>query len=202
MNTITKSLMSNFLQSQEFPRGKESEDFEKFAAYSILRKVYGQEFDLDDILIGEGEDTGIDALAILVNGSLVNSIEDIQELEEKNNYLDVSYIFIQAKTSSSFDVSKMGTFCRGVEDFFLDTYKLRRNEKICHKLELHNFLMDRVISFSSNPQCMYYYVCTGYWDDSLQDQRNILENTKNVLTKASMFSHISYKICGANEINS
>lgn len=202
MNAITKSLMSNFLQSQEFPRGNEPEDFEKFAAYSILRKVYGQEFDLDDILIGEGEDTGIDALAILVNGSLVNSIEDIQELEEKNNYLDVSYIFIQAKTSSSFEVSNMGTFCRGVEDFFLGTYKLRRNEKICHKLELHNFLMDRVISFSSNPQCMYYYVCTGYWDDSLQDQRNILENTKNVLTKASMFSHISYKICGANEINS
>lgn len=193
--------MSSFLQSQEFPPQNDAEDFEKFAAYSILRKVYGHEFDLDDILIGAGDDTGIDALAIIVNGSLVNTIEDIKELEEKNNYLDVSYIFIQAKTSSSFDAAYMGTFCRGVEDFFLDTFKLRRNEKICHKVELHNFLMERVISFTSNPQCIYYYVSTGYWDDSLSDQKNILDNTKNVLTKASLFSNVSYKVCGANEIN-
>ena len=144
MNKITKSLMTSFLQSQEFPPQNDSADFEKFAAYSILRKVYGHEFDLDDILIGEGDDTGIDALAIIVNGSLVNSIEDIKELEEKNNYLDVSYIFIQAKTSSSFDVSYMGTFCRGVEDFFLDTYKLRRNEKICHKVELFTILHRKI----------------------------------------------------------
>lgn len=201
MNTITKSLMDNFIQSHEYVGLSESESFERFAAYSVLRKNFGQEFDLDDVLIGAGEDTGIDSLAIIVNGILVNSIEEIEDLLSRNKYLDISYVLVQAKTSGSFDAASISTFCRGIEDFFLDTYRLRRNDKIMQKRDIHNYLMQNVMKFSTNPRCLYYYVCTGYWDENLQDHKNILDNTKNVLTRASIFSHISYKACGANEIN-
>lgn len=201
MNIVTKSFIQAFLGSQELASTSDSEDFEKYAAYSVMRRVYGQEFNLDDVLVGGGADTGIDALGIMVNGALITSKEEIDDLKHRNKYLDITYIFVQAKISEKFETKEIATFCRGIEDFFLENYGLNRNEEIKQKAELSNYLFNNVIHFEKNPKCVFYYVTTGYWNDDDNDSKKVMEATKEALERSSMFSDIAYKICGSKEIN-
>ena len=79
MNIITESLVKDFLTENELPSQNESVDFEKFSVYSVARKYYSSEFDLSDIVVGSGADTGLDGIILIVNGMLVNSKEEIDD---------------------------------------------------------------------------------------------------------------------------
>lgn len=53
---------------------------------------------------------GIDGIAIIVNHKLVTSISEIEFQIQNSRVLDVNFVFIQAKTSSSFDNTLMLNF--------------------------------------------------------------------------------------------
>ena len=121
-------------------------------------------FDTADLVTGAGGDTGIDAIAILINGSLVTDSELVAELAKTNGYLDVTFVFVQAERSAAFDGAKIGTFGFGVGDFFRDLPQLPRNEAIREAASI----MSAIFALSSrftrgNPVCRLYYVTTGRW---------------------------------------
>ncbi len=165
MDRITKQLVDDFIESQEIKSGNASENFEVFTNYSVVSKEYNRTFDPTEITIGGGNDTGIDGIAIIVNGYLVDDIEEIKDLIEQNNYLDVTYIFTQAKTSSSFETAAINTFLYGIKDFFTEEPRLVRNTDIERYAEISNFILDNAIYFDSNPVVKLFYVTTGKWND-------------------------------------
>ncbi|MFZ0519259.1 MAG: AIPR family protein [Acidobacteriaceae bacterium] len=78
--------------------------------------------------------------------------------------MDVSFIFVQAERSSSFESAKIGQFSFGVLDFFKDQPALPQNEPI---KDAHS-VMERIYILSSRfkrgkPVCRLYYVTTGKW---------------------------------------
>jgi hypothetical protein len=142
MDRITRKLLQDFLESQEIQSSDEPSDFELFCNYSVLSNEYNKTFDAKAITVGAGADTGIDGLAIIVNGHLVEDTDEIDSLLESNGFLDVTYIFIQAKTSSSFDTKEMHAFYFGVSDFFSESPKLPRNDDIKKYAELSEYILD------------------------------------------------------------
>ena len=75
----------------------EDKRFERFAAFITVRSQYSETFAPDDITVGSGGDLGIDAIAIVVNGSLVTDVDSFSDLmSDSVDYLDVSFIFVQA----------------------------------------------------------------------------------------------------------
>ncbi|MEL6439329.1 MAG: hypothetical protein AAFQ80_08770 [Cyanobacteria bacterium J06621_8] len=118
MDRITKKLLEEFLKNQELSLSSEPEDFELFCNFVTLSNEYNKTFDAKAITVGSGSDTGIDGLAIIVNGNLIEDTNEIDDLLESNGYLEVTYLFIQAKSSSSFDTKEMRNFYFGVNDFF------------------------------------------------------------------------------------
>ena len=106
MDRITKKLLQDFLEAQEMESSDEPSDFELFCNYSVLANEYNKTFDVKNITVGAGADTGIDGIAIIVNGHLVEDTDEIDILLEANGYLEVTYIFVQAKTSSNFELPK------------------------------------------------------------------------------------------------
>ena len=91
--------MEAFLVSQEIEEVDQSKQFEMFAAYCAVEQHYNDIYDLADIITAEGEDCGIDAVAIIVNGTMVTSTDEIDDLIDLNKYLsEINIIFIQAKT--------------------------------------------------------------------------------------------------------
>ena len=108
MDRITASLLSEFSRDHGLESLSEDKQFEHFTSYLAVSRHHGETFDSADIVTGAGNDSGIDGLAIIVNGSLIDEPQEINDLLAHNGYLDVSFIFVQAERSSSFETAKIG----------------------------------------------------------------------------------------------
>lgn len=165
MDLITKNLLSGFVKEYALGSLPESEQFERFAAFSMIRRHYSRSFDVEDVSMGGGGDTAIDALAIIVNNVLVIDADSVDELAEQNGQLDVSFIFIQAERTAGFDASKIGDFGFGVRDFFNPEPKIKRNAEIQAAAELVISIFGHAAILRGRPSCQLYYVTTGKWQD-------------------------------------
>ncbi|MGO4366456.1 AIPR family protein [Pseudomonas sp. PAB10] len=200
MDRITKQLVEDFLVSQEIDSLTPSDNFEIFANYCVVSKEYNRTFDPAEICIGSGNDTGIDGVAIIVNGYLVEDVEEVQDLIDQNGYLEATYIFIQAKTSSAFEASGINTFLFGVKDFFRESPGLVRNADVVRFAEISNFILENAINFKNNPVCKLYYVTTGQWSF---DPNHVAVVNAGVqqLREENIFEDIAFHPVGASDIS-
>jgi hypothetical protein len=135
MDKITESLLNEFSHENGIEALGESKRFEHFTSFLVVRGEHSESFDTHDIVVGddkqstEGTDTGIDGIAIIVNGILVSDIEELEDQLFTAGYLDATFIFIQSETTGGFDGAKIGTFGFGVSDFFRDIPKLKGTPK-------------------------------------------------------------------------
>jgi len=174
MDRITKSLLDEFCKQHQLMNLTEDKQFEHFASYLSVQRLYGETFDTNDIVIGNGGDTGIDAIAILVNGVLVTESDTVADLAESNGYLEATFIFVQAERSAAFETAKIGQFSFGVTDFFSVNPSLKRNPDV----EEASAIMSAIFAQGpklkrGNPSCKMYYVTTGKWqgDTNLEARR-------------------------------
>ena len=182
MDRITSALLAEFSHDNGIQSLPENKRFERFASYLVVSPHLADSFDTADIATGSGSDTGIDAIAIVVNGTLVTDEELVIELTETNGYLDVAFIFVQADRSSSFEGSKIGTFGYGVMDFFKETPTLPRNEAVGEAAAIMSAIYARSSKFTrGNPVCRLYYVTTGKWvgDPNLAARRQTVLDDLN-----------------------
>src|SRR5690554_2117792 len=135
MDKITKSLLDGFSSQYEIESKPESTQFEHFCNYSVTSKLFRGSFELEDIHSGAGGDCAIDGIVLIVNGRLVLDEDELRDVVDSTSCLDADIIFIQSKTSSSFDGSAIGSFIHGVKDFLSDSPKLVQNEKIKKRSE-------------------------------------------------------------------
>ena len=199
MDRITKKLLQDFLEAQEMDTGDESSDFELFCNYSVLANEYNKTFDVKSITVGAGADTGIDGIAIIVNGHLIEDTDEIDSLLEANGYLEVTYLFIQAKTSSNFDTKEMHAFYFGISDFFAENPKLARNEDIKKFADLSEYLLDNASEFKYNPVCKTFYITTGVVNED-QNISAVIDSSVADLESYNLFERIEAKVLGANEL--
>lgn len=126
MDKITSGLLSEFSKEFGIEDLPEDKRFENFATYLTVRKHYSEtSFNPTDLVIGDGNDTGFDAVAIIVNNNIINDIDILRELAEINNYVEATFVFVQSERSPSFSTSKIGQFGFGVCDFFGEGKLLR-----------------------------------------------------------------------------
>ena len=199
MDRITKQLLSDFLKDQEIPTTSEAEDFEKFCNYTVLSNEYNKTFDVNSVTVGAGSDTGIDGIAIIVNGHLVEDTDEIDDLLKSNGYLDVTYIFIQSKTSSNFDTKEMHAFYFGVNDFFSDSPQLPRNDDIKKYAEISELILSHASDFKENPKCKTYFITTGVINEDANINA-VVKSSQDGLKSYNLFESIEPNVIGANEL--
>ena len=93
MDRILKQLLADFLISEELKSADVGTDFEMFAIYSVISHEYSRSFEVDAVNVGAGDDTGIDGIAIILNGKIIETIEEIDFFLSNNNSLDALVIF-------------------------------------------------------------------------------------------------------------
>src|SRR5271168_390834 len=203
MDKVTESLMAEFSNEHSLGNLKEDKQFEHFSSYLVVRGEHTESFDTNDIVVGDdestkgGADIGIDGIAIIANGVLVTDVEELEELIDRVGYLDVSFTFIQAETSSNFEGSKIGTFGFGVLDFFRDAPKLKRNDKVAAAAEIMKVTYDKSSKFRrGSPICKLFYVTTGKWtDDNHLNAR--IETARTDLVETGRFRDVVFMPIGA-----
>jgi hypothetical protein len=201
MDRVTESFLSEFAVEHELGGVSPDKQFEHLAAFITVRRHYnGETFDTDEIHMGGGGDTGLDAVGILVNGSLVTDIESLGEHVDLSGHLDVSFIFVQADRGSSFEGKKISDFGFGVKDFFAPAPKLTRNKWVKDAAAIMEALYKSGTKFRpGNPVCRLYYVTTGTWvnDNDLESRRQAVEDD---LRSLQIFRDVSYSCLGAEGV--
>jgi hypothetical protein len=199
MDRILKHLVDDFLTEFEISSVDLGKDFQRFTVYSVVASEYSQDFDLEDVETGEGDDTGIDGIAIIINGKLIENKSDIDFLLQHIPQIEPTIVFIQATAENNFDSGKMNTFAFGVKDFFEEKPKLRRNESISQFAELTNYLIEKADRLKHNPVCKLFYVCTGNWTND-KNNTAIISSGISDLEKTNLFFAVSFEVLGAGEI--
>ena len=200
MDRITQSLLDEFSSENGLSKLTIDKQFEYFSSYLCIQRHFAETFDLTDAVLGKGGDTGIDGLAILVNGNLVTDAESVQDLAEANGYLEASFIFVQAETSSSFDTSKVGQFGFGVLDFFAENPSLQRNEKVSDAASIMTAVYKSSGKFKrGKPTCKLYYVTTGTWlgDANLNARKNAVIHD---LEREQLFKDVEFAFVDADQL--
>jgi hypothetical protein len=200
MDRITNKLLEDFLVSQELTKTNDSDDFELFSNYIAVSNEYNKSFDPVALTVGKGNDTGIDGIAIIVNGRLIEDTNEVDDLLTSNGYLEVTYVFIQAKTSSNFDTTEMRSFYYGVNDFFSEDPKLPRNEDVTKFSEISNYILEKASDFKENPKCKTYYITTGVLNLSDPHISAVTIGAKEDLLKNNLFEVVDIHVLGANEV--
>src|ERR1043166_1668675 len=108
MDRVSESLLNEFSEEHEITALPEDRRFEHFAAAITIQRHYTDSFDSEEVVTGAGGDTGIDAVAIIVNGSLITDVETLEEQTENAGSLDATFVFVQAERSPNFESSKIG----------------------------------------------------------------------------------------------
>lgn len=200
MDKITKSLLDSFSTQYQLEKKEESTQFEHFSNYSIVSKINKSTFDIEDVHVGSGGDCAIDGLCLIVNGKIVTSDDEIDEVVQACGYLDGEIVFIQSKTTSSFSGADIGSFIYGVKDFLSDNPKLVQSEQI----KSRKYLWEKIIeksTFMTNrrPFCKLFYVCTGKWVND-QNLLAVIENGKKEIDAIGLFDDVDVLPFGAVEI--
>lgn len=216
---ILKSHFNNFKETFEIvttgTSGKETTDkegkaFEKFVNYVLFSSDYPGIFTgntelLDFVGVGEGKgyDTGIDGIGIKVNDKLVQNIDEVKEITQRNKKIKIEFIFIQAKMQAKFDTAEFNIFGTGVKNFFTDSY-LPENSKIEELRQIKDFIYsdDKVISkLENNPSIYLYYVTTGEEpnDEYFKGNLNLLKKEIEEISEVS-FDTTVIKVIGGKQL--
>src|SRR5262245_49946034 len=114
---ILTGYLKDFQTEQGLEKLEEPELFSRFVTYCVISKQTGNPASLEELDADGGQDTGIDAIAVLINERVVNDKEDVDYFRESGR-LEVEFIFIQSKKASRFDSGDIGKFLFGVRNFF------------------------------------------------------------------------------------
>ncbi|MGQ0836359.1 MAG: AIPR family protein, partial [Gammaproteobacteria bacterium] len=165
MDVVTKSLLKEFSESQKIESSPESDRFEAFVNYIVVSDIYPEEFDFNTLATGTGE-FGLDGIAIIVNDVLVDDEEQLEDLLAHSPVLQVQFLFLQAKTSSSFDAGEMSKFFHAVLDFFKDALSFQQSERVAELQRVKSLLFQNAAKFTRGlPKLGMYYATTGTWAD-------------------------------------
>lgn len=187
---ILRNFITSFSEQNEYTLLNEDEQFEKFSNFNVISKLYPRELNIDDLSTGGGDDLAIDGAAIIVNGSIVDSVEEIDFLLKRNGSLDVTFALIQSKNSNKFRGDQIGNFIFGVKSLFDEQPSIPENEKIKKLRKLKRKIYQNSISFDNAPILKLFFVTTGEWKEPTQIQGKVERELKD-LDERNLFSNKS-----------
>ncbi|MCA3155473.1 MAG: AIPR family protein [Burkholderiales bacterium] len=200
MDRVTESLLSGFSAENGIQELEEFKRFEHLAAFSVIRRHFRRTFSTSDVVLGGGADTGIDAVAIILNNVLVTDVDGVREIATQNEYLEPVFIFVQAERSASFDSAKLGNFGFGVVDFFAKKPRLPRSIEVSNLAEITDVILGEFASILRPSRCYLYYITTGIWadDEHLVGRRDAVTSDVNQL---SIFQTVETHCIGASGLH-
>lgn len=166
-NRILLGTLADFSENFSLEHQEESKKFESLANYIIISKIDPEAFSDTSVFqtvdVDSGGTFGIDAFALVVNDTLITNSDDLA-LQRKSKRLDVRFIFIQTKRSTSIDAGELLKFVSAVKDVFNQNLELPKS----NDLEEVRALIEEVFKRENTqlfggtrPRCDLYFVTTG-----------------------------------------
>lgn len=196
---IIAGYLRDFSEDYALQSIEEYECFEHFINYCTMSNHIPSNFSLDDVHVGDKANPAIDGAAIVVNGHLVTSKEEVEYFIKTLGKIDVNFIFNQTKRGSKFDMGEIGNFLFGVRDFFEDSPTLTSNKKINDLRDLKDCIYALCIHMQENPKCHTYFATTGKWDGN-STLTGRIDSDLDAIRAFNIFSDITFMAYDADKI--
>ena len=142
----------------------------------------------------------MDAYAVKVNGRIADDAEFIDDVLELNGYLEVEFIIVQAKTSSSFDGAALIALGDNLaKQVFAEAQTMPVNDDVRRLIEIKERIYKNASKLKENPTCRVYYVCTGTWSEDVYLVEAIKSKKKDLLD-TNLFSSVFFETIGARPL--
>lgn len=203
-NRIVKNYLDNYLKSFGIVENNETIAFEHFCNYCIFSHINPDAYASDvffheEAHTGQGGDKAIDGIMIMVNDVAVTSLEQLNSIIGNSRPFNVKFVFVQAKTSSSFDSGEVLKIGQGVKAFFTKNV-LNANPKVLRYKEIADCIFEKSLRFSFNPECYIYYVTIGKWVEDA-NVRETIDDVEKQLIGLNIFSQIKFTPIDADRIS-
>ncbi|KLI21600.1 AIPR family protein [Brachyspira hyodysenteriae] len=200
MNQIIKGYITKFRDEILLDKKLKDETvFEHFINYITVKRDFLDDFLVEDIHIGGGNDNGIDGLAIIVNDEIITDLDLLKNLIDEHNNIFVSFVFTQSKTSSNIDSGDLYKFFEGVINFFNEDTEIPLESNFYDLSIIKNYIFENSSILKENPKIYLKYAYTG---NNANDKNisNILHKYNIKFKNLSLFSHISINILDFDDI--
>lgn len=199
MNQIIKGYINKFKDEILYNKNLKDEIvFEHFINYITIKRDFLDDFSVEDVHIGGGNDNGIDGLAIIVNEEIITDIDLLNQILSKRNNIFVNFIFTQSKTSDNIDSGDLLKFLEGVINFF-DSKSINNNYNYSDLESIKNKIFENSSSLKENPKLYLRYAYNGIKSNDKNIIKHI-ENYKNKLLNLNLFENIDIDILDSNDI--
>ena len=202
MDRITKSYLESFLNLFSLKTKDESERFEHFVNYTLIEPKTSTSItssNLEDLNIGKNGTIGLDGFIILLNNEIIFSEEELDGFVASSKKIYGEIVFIQAKTSTTFDSKEVSNFGLSVNDFISEEPKYNWNDNAKKKIKLFNKLVTYISEFEEKPICSMYYVCLGI-DGKDQNVYAKRDEVIPQIKSQNLFSNIRFDLVDNLEI--
>ena len=201
MNITINGLLQDFKAAQHLDTSiTESQVFEYFAAHLVIGSIAENTSTTAHTIVGDNGQIAVDVIGIVINGNLIENEDEIDTFISANNYLDIDFIFAQAKTSENFELSALSSLGEFANDFIESTKDITDTPKVAEIRKIKNKIYKESKYFKRrNPSIYIYYVTTGVKPADTHFSKKI-EKIKSEFAIKSNTSDCRIELIGAKEI--
>lgn len=200
MHRIVSSHLDKFAKSFGFEKLAIEEQFERFCSYSIIGSKSAISFEIEDVTTGAGDD-GTDSVAVIIDEEIITSDKDADSAfsSARKNH-DVELIFLQSKTSESFDLGDFLKFKESVLRFVTEENYIANDDIQCNARQVFDSCISNVHKIrNGKPKITIRFIATGNYLQPQEFQSSIKKFEKQ-LKEIGYFSEIDVKCLGRNEL--
>ena len=192
----TNKLSSDF-EHQDL---SESKKFEIFCNYCCVSKHFLGRFN-PLVVTTDEDDASIDGIAIIIDGDLVQTLDDALEIfkTHKTN-LSAEIVITQAKTGESFKKDEISNFKMGIEDYLSLDPKLPNGKLNKESIEIFKILLNNLNKIKNRRPNVHVYYCTTGVYSAEREIKASFEIIERYITSSEFFNAVSVKPMGRGEI--
>ena len=198
MNPVIQAQLREYVQANSLELYSQDQQFEVYSIFSILNGLQGETIDAYNVHLN-GNEFGIDGIAILIQGELVKDRHEAKEKIASINSPTIEFIFFQSKTSTGYDYGDISKFFDAISEFFDGSLK-NESAAIADLIGVKEEVYETGVG-KRNPKLSCYYATTGNYEspDRIEKLRSgfikqLLE--KNIFDTKTM----SIQIVGARDL--
>ncbi|MEW5856464.1 MAG: AIPR family protein [Cyanobacteriota bacterium] len=206
MDRTIKGLVHDYLEQHDLKSKGDATDLEKFSNYCVFYPYQAYDkFNINNVHIGgTKDDSGLDGMGIIIHGTLLD-VENEDELDEKverENKLDITFIFTQIKGESEFKREDILDTFEAINDFFSNKPIRKRRPQVQKKAKLTLHLLNKWNKkIRERPKCIIYYITNARKLPSEPIQDLIKKKQSELKDKAECrFERVELFPWGCNEL--
>ncbi|PSJ64910.1 AIPR family protein [Kumtagia ephedrae] len=195
MNPVVKAQLKAFERANPHTGLPDPDLFEVFAIFSVANGILTDNIDPFSAHL-KGTEFGIDGIAIMVQGELCRTADDVAGALASGKNHSVEFNIFQAKSSDKIDYGDLSKFFDGVSTFF-DGNFVDVTEQINELIDAKNTIYASALK--KNPVLRLFYITTGSAELS-KHVIQLIDTNKTRFGEKNIFEAIEIEIIGAREL--